>query len=122
MIYYDYHLIIKELAEEFKGQLHILPNPFSSNRKKKKRIDKNGEGITKTISYRVPFIDNTIFMESSLSNLVNYFAEGIHKIKCKYGYDNKKCKTCGIKYKDREFCLEYTNIKHDLIECKMFMM
>ena len=41
-------------------------------------------------------------MASSLSNHVNILAEGIHKIKCKYGHDNKKCETCGIKYKDCE--------------------
>ena len=47
-------------------------------------------------------------MASSLSNLVN-LAEGIHKIKCKYGHDNKKCKGC-------ECCLEYTSVEDDLIE------
>ena len=36
-------------------------------------------------------------MASSLSSLVNNLAEGIPKIKCKYGHDDKKCKTCGIK-------------------------
>ena len=29
-------------------------------------------------------------MASSLSNLVDNLAEEIHKIKCKYGHDNKK--------------------------------
>ena len=29
-------------------------------------------------------------MASSLSNLVNDIAEGIHKVKCKYGHDYKK--------------------------------
>ena len=50
-------------------------------------------------------------MASSLSNLVNNLADGTHKIKCKYGYDNKKCETGGIKYKDCECCLEYTNVR-----------
>ena len=36
------------------------------------------------------FIDSTRFMESSLSNLVNNLTEAIHKIKCKYGHDDKK--------------------------------
>ena len=27
---------------------------------------------------------------------------------------------CGIKYKDCECCLEHTNIKNDLIECKVY--
>ena len=48
------------------------------------------------ISYRLQFIDSTRFMASSSLNLVNNFAEGIHKIKCKYGNDDKKCETCGI--------------------------
>ena len=30
-------------------------------------------------------------MASSLSNLVNDLAKGIHKIKYKYEHDNKKC-------------------------------
>ena len=37
-------------------------------------------------------------MASSLSNLINNFSEGIHKIKYKYGHDNKKCETCGVTY------------------------
>ena len=32
------------------------------------------------------FIDSTRFMASSLLNLVNNLAEGIHKIKYKYGH------------------------------------
>ena len=36
----------------------------------------------------------------SLSNLVNNLPEGIQKIKCKYGHNNKGCKTCRIKYKN----------------------
>ena len=35
------------------------------------RIDKNGEEITKNISYILQFIDSARFMASSLSNLVN---------------------------------------------------
>ena len=31
-------------------------------------------------------------MTSSLSNLVDNLAEGFHKIKCKYGHDNKNVK------------------------------
>ena len=57
-------------------------------------------------------------MASSLSNLANNLAEGIHQIKCKYGHDNKKREKCGIKYKDYECCLEYRNIRDYLIECK----
>ena len=76
---YDYDFIIKELAEEFKKQFTCL-----------------GENTDK-IQF-LQFIDSPRFMASSLSNLVNNLSEGIHKIKCKYGHD-KKCETCGIKYK-----------------------
>ena len=38
-------------------------------------------------------------MASPLSNLVNNFSEGTHKMKCKYGHDDKKCETCGTTYK-----------------------
>ena len=60
-------------------------------------MSKNGEEITKTISYRLQFIDSARFMASSLSNLVNNLAEVTHKIKSKYAHDSKKSETCGIK-------------------------
>ena len=62
------------------------------------------------------FIDSKIFMASSLSNLVNNFSEEIHRIKCKYGHDDKKCETCSYKYCD--CVLEYTNGKDNLIKYK----
>ena len=33
-------------------------------------------------------------MASSVSGLVNKFAEGTHEIKYKYEHDNKICETC----------------------------
>ena len=58
--------------------------------KKVTRIDKNGKEITKTISYRLQFIVSARFMASSISNLVNNFAKGIHKIKCNIIIKNMK--------------------------------
>ena len=55
-------------------------------------------------------------MISSLSNIVDNLDEGTYKIKCKYGHDNEKCITCGIKYKYCDCFLEYTNVKDDLRE------
>ena len=55
-------------------------------------------------------------MASSLSNLVNNLSEGIHRIKFKFGQDDKKCETGGIKYKYCNCFLEYTNFKDGLIE------
>ena len=59
-------------------------------------------------------------MANSLSNHVNNLSEGIHRVKCKYGHDYKKCETCGINYKHWNYFLEYTNFKDDLIEYKCF--
>ena len=72
----------------------------------------------KCMSYILQLIDSTRFMASSLSNLVNNLSEGIHRIKCEFGHNNKKCETCGIKYKYCHCFLEYANFKDDLIECK----
>ena len=54
-------------------------------------------------------------MASSLSNLVDILAEGIHKNKCKYRINNKKREKCGLKYKDCECYHEYTNVKDGLL-------
>ena len=80
---YDYHFIIKQLAEEFKGQFECL----GENTEKyitfsvpiKKEHD-NG----KTIAYKIKFIDSCRFMAGKLSDLV----DNLSKI-----YD-KDCKTC----------------------------
>ena len=48
-------------------------------------------------------------MANSLSNLLNNLSKGIHRIKCKYGYDDKKRETCGIKYKHWDCFLDYKN-------------
>ena len=48
-------------------------------------------------------------MATSLSNLMN-------NLKYKYGHSDRKCKIDGIKSKYRDFFLEYTNFKDDLIE------
>ena len=78
------------------------------------RISKNGEEITKTISHKLKSIDSARFMARAQSNLVNNLGDIIHKTKCKCRHDNKKCKTCGIKY-NFECCLKCRNIKDDLI-------
>ena len=59
-------------------------------------------------------------MTSSLSNLVDNFSEGIHKIKCKYNHDNEKFEECRTKYKHCKCNLEYVNVKDDRIVYKLF--
>ena len=61
------------------------------------------------------FIDSVRFMASSLSNLAQNLAEGTHKIKRKYGHNNKKYETFGNKHEDCECYLEYKSNKDDLI-------
>ena len=63
------------------------------------RIIKNKEEVAKHISYILQVFDSARFMASSLSNLVNNISEGVHKIKCKYEHNDKKCETCRVKYK-----------------------
>ena len=103
---YDYHFIIKELAEEFKKQFTCLGENTKKHitltvpiEKEVTKIDKNGEEITTNISYILQLIDSTRFTASSLSNLINNFSEGVHRIKCKYVHNDTNCETSGIKCK-----------------------
>ena len=122
---YDYHFIIKELAEEFKKQFTCFgenPEKYITFTvpiaKEVTRIDKNEEEIIKNVCYILQFIDSARFMASSSSNLIKNLSEGIHRIKCKFRHDNKKRETCRIKYKYCDCFLEYTNFKDYLIEYK----
>ena len=122
---YNYHFIITDLTEEFEKHFTC----FGENTEKfitftvpieegVTRINKNGERITKNISYILQFIHSARFMASSLLNLVNNLSEGLHRIKCKLEHGDKKCHTCGIKYKYCHCFLEYKNFKDGLIEYK----
>ena len=83
----DYHFIIKQLAEEFKGQFECL----GENTEKyitfsvpiKKEHD-NG----KTSTYKLKFIDSYRFMQSKLLDLVDNL----------YGVYDKECR----KFKERK--------------------
>ena len=90
---FDFHLIIKELANEFHGQVDCIAEnnekyqTFSILIKKVVKIDKGGNKTTEFISYKIKFIDNMRFMEKSLSNLVDNLTRGVHKLKCKTAID-----------------------------------
>ena len=106
---YDYHFIIKELANEFKGQFECHGENtekyitfFAPIEKEATKIDKDGSESVVTIPYKIKFIDSAMFMASSLSNLFDNLAEGIHKIK-------HKCCDC---------FLEYESVKDNLIKNK----
>ena len=70
-----------------------MRNLHTSNRLIIYKTDKNGEEVTKNLSYILQFIKSARFMVSSLSNVVNNLSEGVHKIKCKYRNNNKKSET-----------------------------
>ena len=81
---------ITDLANKFEVQFEYLGEntekykPFSVPIKKAvTETDKDGNKSVATISNKIKFIDSARFMASSLSNLVDHLAEGIHKIKCK---------------------------------------
>ena len=61
-------------------------------------------------------------MASSSSNLVNNLSERIHKMKCKFGHDDKNCETCGIIYEVCDCFPEYTNFKDDLINTNVYVV
>ena len=92
---YNYHFIIKQLAEQFKGKLSCL----GENTEKHSTFSipiKNNENKT----YKLKFTNSYRFMSTSLLDLVNNLSE----------IKNKYCKTC----------MERKNIKSrcDFIEFK----
>ena len=110
---YDYHFIIKEFANEFQRQFACYGENkekykmFSALMKKEiTKIDKDGNKSVVNISYKIKFIDSARLMVSSLSNLVNNLAEGIHKIECK----------------DCNCFLVYESVKDDPIKYKLFIL
>ena len=90
---YDYHFIMKELAEVFQGEFVCLGENTeqyitSSVPIKKEIIKKDNDGNDKAtkVSCKIKFIDSFIFMLSSLSNLIDNLSEGLHnegRIDCK---------------------------------------
>ena len=86
---YDYHFIIRELAEEFEGEFECLGEntekyiTFSVPIKKKiTKKDKNGNDKVRKMSCKINFIDSCRFMSASLSNLVSNLSEGLHNDRC----------------------------------------
>ena len=97
---------MKELETSLKITLNLLEkyrkvqNFFSFNRTRK--VDNNGNEDITTVSYKIKLTNSAKFMTSSLWNLVDNLAEGIHKIKCK----------------DCNCFLEYKSVNENLIKYK----
>ena len=86
---YDYHFIIKELAEESEGEFECLGEntekyiTFSVPIKKENtKKDKNDNDKITKISYKIKFIDSYRYMSTSLLNLVSNLSEGLHNDRC----------------------------------------
>ena len=82
---YDYHFIVKELAEESEGEFECLGENTEKNitflvsiKKEIAKVDKDGNDKIMKISYKIKFIDSFRFMLSSLSCLVHNLSEGLH--------------------------------------------
>ena len=108
---YDYHFIIKELAEEFQGEFECLGEntekykTFSVPIKKETtKEDKNGNDKITKISYKIKFIDSCRFMSTSLSNLVSNLSEGLHN----------------DRYVDCKSCLDYMTTKDKQLISRCF--
>ena len=67
-----------------------------------RKIDKEGNEVIETKTYKIKIIDSARFRASSWSNLIDNLTEGIDKIKCK----NCSC------------FLEYESVKDNLMKYK----
>ena len=83
---YDYHFIIKGLAEEFEGDFEYLGENKEKYIMFSVPIKKESNEVG-TIIYRIKFIDSFRFMSTSLSNLVDNLSDRI--------IDDEKCGSCG---------------------------
>ena len=94
---YDYHFLIKELAEEFKGEFECLGENIEkyisfSVPIKKEHDDDND----KTITYKWKLINNCRFIRSKLSDLFGNLSE-INNKDCKTSIERKNIKSeCGF--------------------------
>ena len=79
---YDYHFIIKELANEFDGNFECLGENTEKYITFSVPIKKKIENKNIDITYKIKFIDNFRFMATSLSKLVDNLTDNIHNDKC----------------------------------------
>ena len=107
---YYYHFIIKELAEEFKGEFECLgentDKHISFSVPIKKEHDNN-----ETITYKIKFVDTCRLMPSKLSDFVGNLSE----------INNKDCKTC-IERENMKSEYEFIGLKNNRLNyrCKEY--
>ena len=79
---YDYHFIIRGLANEFDGNFECLGENTEKSVTLSVPIKKRIESKNIEITYKIKFIDSFRFMATSLSKLVDNLTEKIHNDKC----------------------------------------
>ena len=95
---YDYHFMIKELANEFEGNFECLGENTEKYITFSVPIKKRIENKNIEIKFKIKFLDSFRFMATSLSKLVDNLMEDIHNDKC------IKCKSnlCYMKVTDKK--------------------
>ena len=102
-------IFYKDLKQDFEKELNCL----QENTEKYKIISlpttKEAQALVKMVKLKKPYLTNLSLLiaqdlwqahyASSLSNVIDNLAEGIHKIKCQYRQANKKVKQVELKQK-----------------------
>ena len=85
---YDYHFVIKKLAEEFKSEFECLGENTEKCITFSMLLKKENDN-SKKITYKLKFIDSYRFISTSLSNLVDNLS-GVYDKECKNMHGKKK--------------------------------
>ena len=99
---YDTHFIINQLAEEFKDDLNCIGENMEKYIIFSVPIKKYDD--SKTVSYKLRFIDSFRFMSTSLSDLVDNLSGGI--------FNSIVCTNCMERNKINAEC-EFDELKND---------
>ena len=79
---YDYHFIIRELANESEGNFECLGENTEKYVTFSLPLKERLENKNMEVTYKLKFLDSFRFMSTSLSRLVDNLEEGIHNAKC----------------------------------------
>ena len=90
---YDTHFIINQSAEEFNGELNCIGENMEKHITFSVPIKKKCDD-SKTITYKLRFIDSFTFLLISLSELVDNMSENFNSIECKSCKENNRCEEC----------------------------
>ena len=112
---YDFHLLIKELAKEFKSNMRCIGEntekyiSISVNFQEEKEEEE--DSFKKIKTYRLRFIDSFRFMSSSLDSLTDNLSE----------INNKTCVKCKERVKSVQYCkfidLSKSRLRYKCLKC-----